>query len=487
MARSIALPRGATASRARRQDLKGQVALVAGATRGAGRGIARALAEAGAIVYCTGRSVPGRPSPYARPETIDETAELIEAAGGRAIPIRVDHTSEAEVEALVARIHQEQGRLDVLVNSVAGEDPLMAQYGPFWESDVTHAELVLRQALLSHILTAKHAVRPMIQRNRGLIVEVTESDTLGGGGNPVAWSVKLALKGLALNMASELRVHGVTAVAVTPGFLRSEAMLEHFGVTEQNWRDGGAKDSNFLESESPLFVGRAVAALARDPRMLERTGQLWSSWELSRDYGFADADGRRPDWGAKDQLDFSMFPPAFLEMYRTGLELQRDWLNRLAARTERALRQLPAPRADPGATAKRRSKVHRGGTTRSDLEAVHAALTALMRPFTTELDVKTDTAVDFYVETRHVQKNKKPIFFGAVQLKKNYVSYHLMPVYVEPALLKGLSVGLEKRMQGKACFNFTEVDPKLFKELAALTRAGLASYRRRGFLGATRK
>ena len=140
-------------------------------------------------------------------------------------------------------------------------------------------------------------------------------------------------------------------MAITPGFLRSEAMLEHFGVTEANWRDAGAKDSNFLESESPLFVGRAVAALAADARMLDRTGQLWSSWELSRDYGFTDVDGRRPDWGAKEQLDFSMFPPSFLDLYRTGLELQREWLNRLAARTEQALRQLP-----PAKTARSRAR-----------------------------------------------------------------------------------------------------------------------------------
>lgn len=320
--------------------LRGQIALVAGATRGAGRGIARALAEAGATVYCTGRSVSGRPSPYQRPETIDETAALITAAGGRAVPVRVDHTNEAEVEALVARIQKAHGRLDVLVNSIAGEEPLMGQYGSFWEVDLTHADLILRQALVSHIVTAKHAALGMIRRKRGLIVEVTENDVLGAGGNPLAWSVKLATKGLALNMAGELRVHGVTAVAITPGFLRSEAMLDHLGVTEENWKDAGAKDSNFLESESPLFVGRAVAALAGDARMLDRTGQLWSSWELSRDYGFTDADGRRPDWGAKD-LDFSMFPPSFLEMYRTGLGLQRDWLDRLAARTERWLRQLP--------------------------------------------------------------------------------------------------------------------------------------------------
>lgn len=323
--------------------MENQVALVAGATRGAGRGIARALGEVGATVYCTGRSVTGDPSPYKRAETIDETAALIVSAGGRAIPVRCDHTDEAQVAALVARIQKDHGRLDVLVNSIAGEEPLMQQYGSFWEVDLTHADLILRQSLVSHVVTAKHVAAGMIQRKRGLIVEVTESDTLGGGGNPLAWSVKLATKGLALNMAVELRAHGVTAVAITPGFLRSEAMLDHFGVTEENWQDAGAKDSNFLESESPMFVGRAVAALAQDPRMLERTGQLWSSWELSRDYGFTDADGRRPDWGAKEQLDFSMFPPPFLDMYRTGLELQRDWLYRLAARTEGSLRQLPPP------------------------------------------------------------------------------------------------------------------------------------------------
>ena len=236
----------------------------------------------------------------------------------------------------------------------------MGQYGSFWEVDLTHADLILRQALVSHILTAKHVVPGMVRRKRGLIVEVTENDVLGGGGNPLAWSVKLSIKGLALNMASELREHGVTAVAITPGFLRSEAMLEHFGVTEVNWRDGGAKDSNFLESESPLFVGRAVAALAGDARMIDRTGQLWSSWELSRDYKFTDADGTRPDWGAKAELDFSMFPPSFLDMYRTGLELQRDWLNHLGRRTERWLSQLPPPakasrsRARPTVARRRR-------------------------------------------------------------------------------------------------------------------------------------
>ena len=321
--------------------LRGQIALVAGATRGAGRGIARALGEAGATVYCTGRSVTGRPSPYGRPETINETAALITAAGGQAIAVRVDHTVEDEVEALVANIVKEHGRLDVLVNSVAGEEPLMGQWGSFWQVDVTNADQVLRQALVSHIITAKHVAPHMIQRRRGLIVEVTENDVLGGGGNPLAWSVKTSIKGLALFMAAELHAHNVTSVAITPGFLRSEAMLDGFGVTEANWRDAGEKDRNFLESESPLYVGRAVAALAQDANMLARTGQLWSSWELSRDYGFTDADGRRPDWGGLNTIDFSMLPPSFLEMFRTGMQLNAMWLTRLTERAARTLQQLP--------------------------------------------------------------------------------------------------------------------------------------------------
>ena len=224
-----------------RQPLAAAVAVVAGATRGAGRGIARALGEAGATVYCTGRSVRGNPSPYKRPETVEETA---------------------------------------------------------WKTDLKNAEAAFRQSLVSHIITAKYAAPYMIRQHRGLIVEVTENDVLSAGGNPVTQTVKLALKGLALNMAAELRPHGVAAVSITPGFLRSETMLERFGVREENWRDGGKKDKNFLESESPLFVGRAVVALAGDPAILECSGQLFSSWELGRQYRFTDADGRRPDWGA---------------------------------------------------------------------------------------------------------------------------------------------------------------------------------------------
>jgi NAD(P)-dependent dehydrogenase (short-subunit alcohol dehydrogenase family) len=323
-----------------RQPLAAVVAVVAGATRGAGRGIARALGEAGATVYCTGRSVRGNPSPYQRPETVEETAEMIVAAGGSAVALRVDHTVEQEVEALFHRVDRERGRLDVLVNSIAGEDPLMAQWCPFWKTDLKNAEAALRQSLVSHIITAKYAAPYMIRQHRGLIVEVTENDVLSAGGNPVTQTVKLALKGLALNMAAELRPHGVAAVSITPGFLRSETMLERFGVKEENWRDGAKKDKNFLESESPLFVGRAVAALAADPAILERSGQLYSSWELARRYRFTDADRRRPDWGAID-IDFSMHPPALLQLMRTGSEIQLRWLSELTRRTKRFLTQLP--------------------------------------------------------------------------------------------------------------------------------------------------
>jgi NAD(P)-dependent dehydrogenase (short-subunit alcohol dehydrogenase family) len=331
----------------RNASLAGAVAVVAGATRGAGRGIARGLAEAGATVYCTGRSVPGHPSPYRRPETIDETAEMIRAAGGTAVPVRVDHTVEAEVEALFRRIDAEHGRLDVLVNSIAGEDPMLGQWCSFWKTNLDRADAALRQSLVSHIITAKHAAPYMIKRRRGLVVEVTESDLLSAGGNPITQTVKLALKGLALNMAAELRPHGVTAVAITPGFLRSEAMLQHFGVTEENWREGGKKDRNFLESETPLFVGRAVAALAADRGILEHSGQLLSSWELGREYRFEDADGRRPDWGAAD-IDLSDYPRSFVELCRAGSEIQLRWLGELTRRTKRFLKQLPDP--DRGTT-----------------------------------------------------------------------------------------------------------------------------------------
>ena len=321
-------------------SLQGAVAVVAGATRGAGRGIARALGEAGATVYVTGRSAVGSRSHYNRPETIEETAEMITAAGGSAIPVRVDHTVESEVEALFQRVIRDQGRLDLLVNSIAGEDPRMAQWCSFWKTDLTNADAALRQSLLSHIITVKHAAPHMIQNRRGLIVEVTENDLLSAGGNPVTQSVKLALKGLALNMAAELRPHGIAAIAITPGFLRSETMLEQLGVTEGNWRDAGKKDKNFLESESPLFIGRAVVALAGDPEVLKQSGQLLSSWEVGREYKLTDADGRRPDWG-NAKIDFSQLPGQLLQLMRTGTQIQLQWLSNLTKRTKRFQAQLP--------------------------------------------------------------------------------------------------------------------------------------------------
>jgi len=320
--------------------LEGHVAVVAGATRGAGRGIARALGEAGALVYCTGRSTTGQRSPYNRPETIDETAEMIRAAGGTAVAVRVDHTKEDEVKALVDRVDKEHGRLDVLVNSIAGEDPMMRQWSSFWKTDLSNADALFRQAITSHIITAKHAAPLMMRARRGLIVEVTENDILGGGGNPMTQTVKLALKGLALGYAAELLPHAVAAVAITPGFLRSESMLEHFGVTEDNWRDGGKRDKNFLASESPRFVGRAVAALAADPNVLAKTGHLWSSWELAREYGFTDTDGKRPDWGAH-AIDFSGHPKPLVDMIRRGVDLQLEWLRTLTKRGEAFRAKLP--------------------------------------------------------------------------------------------------------------------------------------------------
>jgi NAD(P)-dependent dehydrogenase (short-subunit alcohol dehydrogenase family) len=327
--------------RSSHQPLTGRVALVAGATRGAGRGIARALAEAGATVYCTGRSVKGQPSPYGRPETIEQTAAMIKAAGGRAVALRVDHTRENEVKALFRRIMRAHKRIDVVVDSVAGEDPLMGTYGFLWQAHLENADAIFRQALTSRIITAKHAALAMRGRQRGLIVEVTESDIIGGGGNPMAQAVKMSQKVLPLLWAAELAPYGVAAVAITPGFLRSESVLQHFAVPEDNWREAGKKDSNFLASESPLFVGRAVAALAGDPKVEERTGMLFSSWELSREYGFTDYDGRRPDWG-RHKIDFSVLPPSWIDLFRTGTDLQGKWLMTLAARTKKFRAKIPS-------------------------------------------------------------------------------------------------------------------------------------------------
>ncbi|MDE0356533.1 MAG: SDR family oxidoreductase [Gammaproteobacteria bacterium] len=278
--------------------LQDRVAVVAGATRGAGRGIARMLGAAGATVYCTGRSIQGRPATPGRPETLEETAELVTAEGGRGIAVRADHTIESEVERLFARIRAEAGRLDILVNDIWGGDALTEWGTPFWELSSAKGLELLERAVHTHIITSRHGVPAMVERDTGLIVEVTDGDTFGYRGNLFYDLAKNAVVRLAYAMAGDLHAHNVTALAVTPGFLRSEAVLDHFGVSEGNWRDAIEKDEYFAESETPCFVGRAIAALAADPEVARKSGGLYSSWELAKEYGFTDVDGRRPDWGS---------------------------------------------------------------------------------------------------------------------------------------------------------------------------------------------
>ena len=247
------------------QPLEGQVALVAGATRAAGRGIARELAAAGAKVWCTGRSTRGAPATPGRPETIEETAELIQAAGGEAIAVRVDHTVEAEVEALAARVKAEDGRLDILVNDIWGGDELIDWGAPFWKQDMAAVRTLVDRAVLSHWITARHFAPMMVEANRGLIVEVTDGEAAGYRSQLLYDFCKASANRLAYAMAWDLARTGVTALALSPGFLRSEAMLERFGVTEATWRDATRDDPDFAFSETPHFVGRAVAALAGRP------------------------------------------------------------------------------------------------------------------------------------------------------------------------------------------------------------------------------
>lgn len=278
-------------------DLSGKVALVAGATRGAGRGIATALGEAGATVYCTGRTTRSHRSSMGRAETIEETAERVDAAGGTGIPVQVDHLDEAAVRAVMARIEREHGGLDLLVNDVWGGDPDIAWGSKFWDLDMAASWRVVETALRTHLITARHAAPLLMKRPGSLLVEVTDGDSYSYRGNLVYDLVKTSIIRLAFDLATELAPHQVGAVAVTPGFLRSEAMLDLFGVTEATWREGAKKDPNFIASETPLFVGRGVAALAADPRAPERAGRVVASWTLSERYGFPDADGARPHWG----------------------------------------------------------------------------------------------------------------------------------------------------------------------------------------------
>ncbi|MCX5609982.1 SDR family oxidoreductase [Streptomyces sp. NBC_00047] len=281
------------------RPLAGKVALVAGGTRGGGRGIAVELGAAGAVVYVTGRSSAAGRSGLDRPETIEETAERVTAAGGLGIPVRTDHSRPEEVRALVDRIAAEQdGRLDILVNSVWGGDPLTDWEHPLWEQDLECGLRLLRQAVETHVITSRFALPLLVARKSGLVVEVTDGNTARYRGSFFYDLAKSAVIRLAIAQAAELKSHGVAAVALTPGFLRSEAMLENFGVTETNWRDGAAQDPNFAHSETPAYLGRAVVALAADPHIMAKTGRALATWGLYQEYGFTDADGTQPDIAA---------------------------------------------------------------------------------------------------------------------------------------------------------------------------------------------
>jgi NAD(P)-dependent dehydrogenase (short-subunit alcohol dehydrogenase family) len=281
------------------QVLSGKVALVAGATRGAGRGIAVELGAAGARVYVTGRTTRTQRSELNRPETIEETAELVQQAGGEGIAVQVDHLDSAQVAALVTRIEREQGRLDILVNDVWGADFLIEWNVPLWEHSLENGLRMLRLAIDTHIITSHFALPLLIKNSGGLVVEMTDGTAEY---NNAKYRVSLfydlaktSVIRIAWALAEELRPYQCTAVSLTPGWLRSEQMLDNYGVSEANWRDAIAKQPHFVITETPRYVGRAVAHLAGDPEVARWSGQSLSSGQLANVYGFTDLDGSQPD------------------------------------------------------------------------------------------------------------------------------------------------------------------------------------------------
>ena len=295
-----------------REALRGRVAVVAGATRGAGRGIAAALGEAGATVICTGRTTRAARSEYDRPETIEETAELVTQLGGTGIAVAIDHLDRERVKSLAREIQSRHGRVDVLVNNIWGAELLKggpAQWNtPIWQLDLDKGLRILRLAVETHLVTSHYLLPLVIDRPGGLVVEVTDG-TAEYNASHYRISVfydlaKVAVTRLAFSQGHELAAHGAAAVALTPGWLRSEMMLDNFGVTEETWRDavdparagrGASAPPDFALSESPRYVGRAVAALAADPHRARWNQRSLSSGQLAREYGFTDLDGSRPD------------------------------------------------------------------------------------------------------------------------------------------------------------------------------------------------
>ncbi|TGL60617.1 SDR family oxidoreductase [Leptospira sarikeiensis] len=280
------------------KKLKGKIALVAGGTRGAGRGIAISLGEEGATVYVTGRTSNGSISEIGRKETIEETAELVNKAGGVGIPIKTDHTNKEQVKALIDKISSENGgRLDILINDVWGGEHLSEWGKKFWEQDLGKALKMFNNCLQSHLITAYYSAPLLLKSDSGLLIEVTDGIDYRYRGNLPYSLVKSSVINLAVCLSEELKSDGVTAISLTPGFLRSEQMLDYFGVQESNWKDAVKKEEHFIASETPTFVGRAVSHLASDPNIFQKTGKPWSSWKLSDEYGFIDSDGSRPHWG----------------------------------------------------------------------------------------------------------------------------------------------------------------------------------------------
>ena len=279
--------------------LQGKVALVAGGTRGAGRGIAVELGAAGATVYVTGRTTRDQQSEYERPETIEETAELVSASGGVGIAVQVDHLVADDVRKLIHRIRAEQGRLDVLVNDIWGGEKLFEWSKPVWDHNLQNGLRMLRLSIDTHLTTAHYALPLLIERPGGLLIEVTDGTAEYNAEHyrlsPFYDLAKVAVTRMAWAHAKDLAPHGATSVSVTPGWLRSEMMLEAFGVTEENWHDATSKVPHFVISETPRFIGRAVAALAADADRSRWNGQSLSSGGLAQVYGFTDLDGSRPD------------------------------------------------------------------------------------------------------------------------------------------------------------------------------------------------